>query len=115
LQSLNGVYVAPATHSTSATSGGDDAPPYGAHLRLKAGVDISALKPGAQVVAKALKKYGMFLSDGGTIALTAQSDRFTTAKWEGLLGARDLEDLVVSNFEVVDHGPEVPYTDNCQR
>lgn len=111
----NGVYTAPATHSTSATSGGANAPPYGVHLRLKAGVDISGLKTGAQVVARALKKYGMFLSDGGTIALTAQSDRFTSAKWDGLLAAGDLEALQVTDFEVVDHGPEIPYTDDCVR
>ena len=40
---------------------------------------------GARVVARAMQKYGMFLADGGNIALTAQSDRFTTAKWSGLI------------------------------
>jgi hypothetical protein len=27
--------------------------------------------------------YGILLADGATIALTAQSDTFTTAKWSG--------------------------------
>ena len=47
----------------------------GARFRLKASYDMSQLTPAAQVVARAMQKYGMFLSDGGNIALTAQSDR----------------------------------------
>jgi hypothetical protein len=109
------VFVRPATHSTNATSGGADAPQYGVHLRLKAATDVSALKAGAKVVAQALKKHGMFLADGGTIALTAQSDRFTAAKWSGLLGAYDLSSLKVTDFEVVDHGADISYTGNCIR
>ena len=37
-----------------------------------------------------MQRYGMFLADGGQITLTAQSDRFTTNKWPGLLDTRDL-------------------------
>jgi serine/threonine-protein kinase len=111
----NGVYVAPATHSTSATSGGGAAPPYGAWLRLRADYPIDALPAGAQVVARALARHGMILADGGTIALTAQSDRFTTAKWDGLLGPRDLAGVPVTAFEVVDMGEPVPYTGDCRR
>ena len=55
--------------------------PMGAHFRLKASYDLSQLSPAAQVVARAMQKYGMFLSDGGNIALTAQSDADTTAKY----------------------------------
>ena len=48
------------------TSGGPDTPPYGVRLRLKAGVSTpAALSAGAQVIAQALKTYGMFLADGG--------------------------------------------------
>ena len=111
----HGVYVTPATHSTSATSGGDAAPPYGAWLRLRADYDIGALTAGAQVVARALQQHGMILADGGTIPLTAQSDRFTAAKWEGLLGPRDLAAIPVTAFEVVDMGEPVPYTGDCRR
>ncbi|MCK5798251.1 MAG: hypothetical protein KAI47_13755 [Deltaproteobacteria bacterium] len=107
--------VRPATHGIKGTGGGDDAPPYGVHFRLKAGVDISGLSAGAQVVARALKKYGMFHGDGGTIALTAQSDRSTKAKWTGLLGARDLASLKVTDFEVIDHGPTISVTYDCVR
>jgi hypothetical protein len=108
-------FVRPATHSTLSPSAGPSAPPYGVHLRLKASVDISGLTPGAQVVARAMKKYGMFLSDGGNIALTAQSDQLTQAKWEGLLESQDLASLKVTDFEVIDHGPAIDYTGECVR
>lgn len=112
----NGVYVHPATHSTGATSGPDTAPPYGAHLRLRADYPVESLPTaGARTVARALQQYGMFLSDGGNIALTAQSDRFTDAKWEGLLDTRDLNDLQVSDFEMVDGGQRFTYTGDCAR
>lgn len=110
------VYVHPATHSTNATSGPATAPPYGARLRLRADYPVSALPTeGARVVARAMQKYGILLSDGGTIALTAQSDRFTTAKWEGLLGTRDLQALQVRDFEMVDGGTRYTFTGDCLR
>ncbi len=110
-----GVYVTPATHSTSAASGDGAAPPYGTWLRLRADHPIDTLPPGARVVARALQRHGMILADGGTIALTAQSDRFTAAKWKGLLGPRDLAEIPVTAFEAVDMGDPVPYTGDCQR
>lgn len=108
------VYTRPATHATN-TTGGPGTVPYGVHFRLKADVDISKLKPGAQVVARALKKHGMFHADGGSVALTAQSDRFSKVKWAGLLGSRDLDTLKVTDFEVIDHGPQFNWQGNCVR
>ena len=67
------------------------------------------------MVARALQKYGMLLSDGGQIALTAADDRFTTAKWAGLLEPRDLAPLQVTDFEVVKFDPPVAYTGDCVR
>jgi hypothetical protein len=111
-----GVFVGPSTHTTNAASAGRDGLPYGTRLRLKASFDISGLSPGAQVVAKALKKYGMFLSDGGETALTAANDRFSSVKWSGLLGGTDLESIKVTDFEVVKHETnEINYGDNCTR
>ncbi len=108
-------YVRPATHGTS-TSGGTDAPPYGVHFRLRADYPIDSLPTeGARVVARAMQKYGMYHADGGNIALTAQSDRHTTAKWSGLLGALDLQALEVTDFEVIDHGSMIPLTYDCNR
>jgi serine/threonine-protein kinase len=57
----------------------------------------------------------MYHADGGNIALTAQSDRHTTAKWAGLLGSHDLSALRVEDFEVIDHGPYIPLADDCVR
>jgi hypothetical protein len=112
----HGVYVHPATHSTGPTAGGNDTPPYGAHLRLRADFPLATLpNDGARVVARALQKYGMFLADGGNIALTAQSDRFTTAKWSGLLAPRDLSKLKVSDFQMVEGGTRIAYTGDCVR
>jgi serine/threonine-protein kinase len=108
------VYVRPATHSTSATSGPASAPPYGARMRLKASVDVSGLTPGARVVANALKEYGMILSDGGNLTFTAANDRFTTAKWRDVdLSARDLTGLHWSDFEVVELGTRYTFDSSC--
>jgi serine/threonine-protein kinase len=108
-------YTGPATHATS-TTGAAGAPYYGVHLRLRADYPISSLPTaGARVVARAMQKYGMYHADGGNIALTAQSDRHTTAKWSGLLGPKDLAALKVEDFEVIDHGAAVPMTNDCVR
>lgn len=110
------VYVHPATHSTNATSGPATAPPYGARLRLRGDFPLASLpNEGARVVARAMQKYGILLADGGTIALTAQSDRFTTAKWAGLLGPLDLRLLQVTDFQMVAGGTRINYTGDCVR
>ncbi len=109
-------YVRPATHGTR-TSGDDDAPPYGVHFRLRADYPLEDLpNDAARVVARALQRYGMYHADGGNIALTAQSDRFTQAKWSQVgLGPRDLAALKVEDFEVIDHGSPIPVTFDCVR
>ncbi len=110
------VYVAPATHSTSATGGGENAPPYGAWFRLRSDFPLESLpNDGARVVARGLQKYGMFLADAGNVALTAQSDRFTTAKWDGLLGSRDLDAIQITDFEMIEAGDRIGYTGDCVR
>jgi hypothetical protein len=110
-----GDYVAPGTHSTDKAVGGPAAPPFGARLRLKADYPLDDLSAGARVVAEAMKTYGMILADGGTIALTAQSDRFTEAKWQGLLRNDDLSSIPITAFEVVDLGATHAYNGDCQR
>jgi hypothetical protein len=114
-----GVYVSPATHATDSISGGDDTPPYGARFRLRADYPVQALPAGPQVVARALQRYGMFLADGGRKALTGRSDRFSTIKWNGsdglLLSESDLAPLKVTDFEMVEGGPRIPYGGDCVR
>lgn len=107
-------YVRPATHGTN-TTGDANAPYYGVHLRLRADYPVETLPAGAQVVARALQTYGMYHADGGNIALTAQSDRYTTAKWDTLLEPRDLAALEVEDFDVIDHGAPIELTFDCVR
>lgn len=109
-------YVAPATHSAQHT-GPATSPPMGTRLRLKASFDESTLPSGgAKVVARALKKYGMLLADGGEIALTAESDQLEATKWGSVLGPQDLAALQVTDFEVVDYANVDNYSGlNCVR
>ncbi len=112
----HGVYVHPATHSTGATGGGPSAPPYGTRLRLRGDYPLDTLpNEAARTVARAMQRFGMLLADGGTIALTARSDRFTAHTWSGLLGPYDLAALRVQDFEMVAAGERIPYTGDCVR
>jgi hypothetical protein len=107
------VFVHPATHA-GAPRGPEIALPMGAHLRLKASYNLSQLSPAARVVARAMQKYGMFLSDGGKIALTAQSDQDTTAKYSDVgFDSHSMFPLKVTDFEVIDMGTPIRLTDNC--
>jgi serine/threonine-protein kinase len=109
------VFVHPATHAGGPT-GPEDAPPMGVRFRLKASYDLSQLSPEAQVVARAMQKYGMFLSDGGNIAITAQSDQDTKAKYVDLdFDSHSLRALKVTDFEVVDMGTPIQLTYDCVR
>ena len=108
-------YVHPATHA-GAPRGPLNAPPMGARLRLKSSFDMSQLTPAGRVVARAMQKYGMFLSDGGNITLTAQSDQDTTAKYAALgFGSHDMQAIKVTDFEVLDLGPVIRSSDDCVR
>jgi len=110
-----GVYVRPATHA-GGPRGPANAPPYGAHLRLKSSFDMSQLSAPAKVVARAMQKYGMFLADGGNLALTAESDEDTQMKYSDLgFGPHDLQALKVSDFEVLELGNLIRLTNDCVR
>ncbi|HFE45000.1 MAG TPA: hypothetical protein ENJ18_05820 [Nannocystis exedens] len=112
----DGEYLHPATHGTPAASGPPSAPPYGSRLRLRADFPMESLpNDGARTVAKAMQIYGILLADGGNVALTAQSDRFTDNKWQGLLGSHDLELIQPGDFEMVDGGERIPLTLDCVR
>lgn len=113
----NRTYVRPATHATGAASGGMNAPPYGTRLRLRRDFDLASLpNDAARVVATAMQRYGIILADGGSVALTGQSDRFTTAKWADVgLGPRDLDSILVTDFEMVEAGERFAWTGDCTR
>jgi hypothetical protein len=58
-------YIWPASHSASDDNNANS-PPMGMRFRLKANYDITTFPPSAQVVLKALKKYGMIVADNGS-------------------------------------------------
>lgn len=107
-------YVRPATHATGAASGGQDAPPYGARLRLKADYDLSGLpNEAARTVARAMQRYGIVLADGGNVALMGLDDRDSQAKWDGLLGSRDLDAIPITALEMVEAGERFTWGAGC--
>jgi hypothetical protein len=111
-----GVYVAPATHAGGPESTDPNAPPYGVRLRLKADFDDSSFSDPQKVVIKAMKTYGMLLSDGGEIALTFADDKNSTAKWADLgIDSQSFKELVPDQFEVVDLDSEIALTYECTR
>lgn len=103
-------FVRPATHGVGSGMH-PDAMPYGVRLRLRADYPLETLpNDAARTVAAALQRYGMILSDGGNVALTAQSDRHTAHKWSEVgLESRDLQTIQVSDFEVVQLGEVFAY------
>ena len=109
------IYIHPSTHSTGPTAGPATAPPYGTRLRLRADYPLQNLpSEGARVVARAMQKHGILLSDGGTLALTAQADTFTQHKWDepGIeLSQYSLQALLVSDFAMIDGGTRYNYGD----
>jgi len=117
------VYVHPASHAGNPT-GAAEKIPYGSRLRLKSSFDVNAFSTNvaARVILRTMQRYGIVLADGGNIALTAEDDRFTTHKWSefgfdevnsyletALVGVR------LSDFEVVQTGPQIPLTYDCVR
>ena len=108
-------YVYPATHGTN-TSGPATSIPYGGQMRLRADYPVENLKPAAQVVARAMQKYGIYMADGGNIALTAQADVVSCATWADVdLEPGDLSELLATDFEVIDRGPTMDVTYECTR
>jgi hypothetical protein len=105
-----GAYVYPASHNGSPSSSSPDAIPYGAHLRLNAGFNIGTYNPAAQVILRTLKKYGMFLSDGGSVPLTADDGMFSANQWTDLgIDSHSLFGVALSNFDVMPLGTVVAY------
>jgi serine/threonine-protein kinase len=123
--SLGGVggrlYVRPATHA-GGPSGPAGSVPYGARLRLKDDFNIDAYAPSARVILNTFARYGIVLADGGSVALTAESDLFTTTKWTDLgIDAHifnqgsDPPKVEIDDFDVIDTGPRIGETWDCVR
>jgi hypothetical protein len=60
-----GSYIWPARHEASGITD-LNVPPMGQRFRLKAGFDISSYPAYAQVILRAMKKYGIILADNGS-------------------------------------------------
>lgn len=118
------LYVRPGSHAGS-PSGPSDTVPYGVRMRLKSGFNMSGYSPAAKVILRTMQRYGIVLADGGNIALTFESDKFTTAKWATLgIGshifwngndAGGTTPVKVGHFEVIDTGPRIGETWDCVR
>jgi len=103
------VYVHPATHIGGPT-GGNDQLPYGARLRLRGDVNISGLSAAGQTVARALQTYGMFLTDGGHLFISAASDVGDVVSTSVLRGFK------ATDFEMIDGGTRYNWHDQtCTR
>ncbi|HWT15112.1 MAG TPA: hypothetical protein VN581_04965 [Patescibacteria group bacterium] len=115
------IYVRPAAHAGGPV-GPSTAIPYGSRLRLRADFPMTNYSPAAQVLLRTMQRYGIVLADGGNIALTGESDRFTTAKWSDpdiALGTRVFDqtvgaaDVELADFEILDTGAAIVETYDC--
>ena len=114
-------YVRPASHA-GAPSGPENSVPYGSRLRLRADFPVNLYSPGAQVVLRTMQRYGIVLADGGNVALTAESDLFTTHRWSDVgINSRTFDQQVpgtpvrIEDFQVLDTGPRIIETYDCVR
>lgn len=86
---------------TDGRSESPDAPPMGTVFRLRSDVDLSGFSPDALTIARALQDHGAVLGDTGpSLGIAGEND----PRWDdGAL--RDLQNLHLSDFEVVDVSP----------
>lgn len=115
------LYVRPASHA-GGPSGPVGSIAYGSRLRLRADFPLTGYNPAARVILNSFKRYGIVLSDGGNITLTAESDLYTDTKWDDLeIGSRVFDqtpgalDVDITDFAVIDTGPRIAETWECVR
>jgi len=92
-------YIFPASHDATSGPGGDDRPPLGLRVRLKASVDPATFVAPAAVIIRAMQKYGLILADNG-------SDWFVTGapdpRWNDELMHDEFARITGDDFEVVE-------------
>lgn len=113
----DGEYFHPATHAVNVDGGGPEAVPYGARLRLRPDFDLTTIESEhARVIAVAMQTYGLYLADGGNVALTARADHGTEHTWEELgIDSHALDVLEPRDFELVELGARQELTFDCVR
>lgn len=89
-------HIWPARHDASDLTG-SQYPPMGQRFRLRANFDISGYSPHAQVILRALKKYGMILADNGSAWYISGAPH---PNWDNDV-LHELDDVVGSDFEAV--------------
>jgi hypothetical protein len=101
---LNG-FIHPATHA--AGHAGANLPPMGLRLRLRANFAMSGASAAAQVILRAMQRYGILLADNGSDwYITGDSDDRWTPLMDGIISA--LDGVTGGDFEVVNTGPIIP-------
>jgi len=108
-----GHYVHPATHlGNGATTGDENTLATGARIRLRGDYPLASLpSDAARVVARTLQRYGMYLSDGGNIFISATGDAAAPLGGNSIVTA-----LQPSDFEVVNGGRRIAWDDyDCNR
>lgn len=109
-------FLYPASHIANSGTNAAVQPPMGARLRLKASVDISQLDPESQIIAQAMKTYGVIVADNGSnfyiggSSYSVDANNNFTSTWND----SDIQDtvhglksLTFSDFEVVNLTPSV--------
>ena len=99
-------FVYPGRHFASSLTATNYAP-MGARFRLKASVNISGYPKNVQVILKAMKEYGLIVSDnGGDFFFTGASD----ARWNDD-ELNTMKQLYSTDFELVSMGTNVVAAD----
>ncbi|MBN1866146.1 hypothetical protein JW916_02525 [Candidatus Sumerlaeota bacterium] len=98
----NNYYVFPASHVAGSNT---NAPPFGARLRLKAGVDVSGFEPHVRKILEAMKTYGLILADNG-------SDMYITGtcdpRWDMDIFVPAFNLVHANDFELIQLGWQPP-------
>ncbi len=89
--------VWPARHHASNLTG-DNYPPMGLRLRLRADYDISGFSPAAQVILRAFQRYGIILADNGAPWYVSGAP---DSRWDNEI-LHELDVVTGTDFEVVD-------------
>lgn len=96
------LYIHPATHHAGSTAA--NLPPMGLRVRLRADFNVSPYSREAQVILRAMQRYGMILADNGSDwYFTGDSDDRWEPLMDGLL--RAFSAVHGSDFDLVDTGP----------
>lgn len=88
----------------------------GGELTATFGIAVAKLDSDGRHIWSRQFGYGMFLSGGGTIALTGASDERSSVKWSDLgIDSRSLKAIEVTDMEVVDLGEPITWNGGCVR